>query len=215
MGRLIVIEGIDGAGKNTLAAALSAAWEAKGATVARRAFPRYGEDVHADLARDGLHGKLGDLTASVNAMALLFALDRHAAAPGIRADLAAHDVVLVDRFVASNAAYCAARVHQHADGEIVAWVRALEMDRFDLPVPDVQLLLKVPADVAATRAQRREQQDADRARDTYESDGGLQARVAAVYEQLAAQAWLSPWHVVDGSSSAGSIDAQALAVRLL
>lgn len=215
MGRLIVIEGIDGAGKNTLAGALTAAWEAKGATVARRAFPRYGEDVHADLARDGLHGKLGDLTASVNGMALLFALDRHAAAPGIRADLAAHDVVLVDRYVASNAAYCAARVHEDAGGEMVAWVRELEMDRFGLPCPDAQLLLKVPAEVAATRAQHRERQDANRARDTYESDGGLQARVAAVYEQLAARAWLSPWHVVDGSSTADSIDSEALAARLL
>ncbi|MGH3519004.1 MAG: dTMP kinase [Haloechinothrix sp.] len=212
MGKLIVIEGLDGAGKNTLAAALTAALNAKGATVARRAFPRYGQDVHADLARDALHGRLGDLTDSVNGMALLFALDRRAAAPEIRADLERYDVVLLDRYVASNAAYCAARLHQDADGQFVEWVRALEMDRFGLPVPDAHILLRVPVDVAAGRARHRERNDADRARDSYESDGGLQARCGGVYDQLAARGWLSPWHVVDGSRS---VDAEALAARLL
>ena len=64
-----------------------------------------------------------------------------------------HDLVLVDRYVASNAAYGAARLHQDACGEFVAWVRDLEIDRFGLPVPDRHLLLDVPRAVAA-RARR-------------------------------------------------------------
>lgn len=212
MGKLIVIEGLDGAGKNTLASALTGALAAKGATVRRLAFPRYGEDVHADLVRDALHGRLGDLGDSVNGMALLFALDRLAAAPGIRADLERHDVVLLDRYVASNAAYCAARLHENADGPFVEWVRALEIDQFELPVPDAQLLLRVPVEVAADRARGREQSEAERARDNYESDGGLQARCAAVYDQFAERDWLSPWHVVDGTHA---VDAEALLGRLL
>lgn len=212
MGKLIVIEGLDGAGKNTLATALTGALAAKGASVVRRAFPRYGEDIHADLARDALHGRLGDLTESVNGMAVLFALDRRAAAPGIREDLRAHDVVLLDRYVASNAAYCAARLRQDADGPFVEWVRALEIDRFDLPVPDAHILLRVPVEVAAGRAAHRESADADRARDTYESDEDLQVRCARVYEGLAERGWLAPWFVVDGTHS---VDPEALAARLL
>lgn len=211
MGKLIVIEGLDGAGKNTLATALTEALAAKGASVMRRAFPRYGEDVHADLARDALHGRLGDLTDSINGMALLFALDRRAAAPLIREDLQAHDVVLLDRYVASNAAYCAARLHEDADGGFVEWVRALEIDRFGLPVPDAHVLLRVPVDVAAGRAEHRERADVDRIRDTYESDGDLQVRCGRVYDRLAERGWLSPWFVVDGTHS---VDAEALAAQL-
>lgn len=196
-----MIEGLDGAGKRTLAEKLTAALSERGASVGRLAFPRYGADVHADLVADALHGRLGDLADSVYGMAMLFALDRCGAAGDIRADLARHDVVLLDRYVASNAAYGAARLHQDARGTFVAWVRAIEIERFGLPVPDVHLLLRVPSELAASRSAHRERTESDRARDDWESDGGLQARCAAVYDQLADDAWLSPWHVVDGTST--------------
>ena len=212
MGLLVVVEGLDGAGKNTVAGALAAALHDRGAAVARFAFPRYDADVHAELARDALYGRVGDLGDSVHGMAVLFALDRRAAADGLRAASAAHDVVLVDRYVASNAAYGAARLHQDADGEFVAWVRATEVGRFGVPVPDHQLLLEVPEQVAAGRAERRERTEPGRGRDAFEADGGLQKRTAAVYAQLAAAAWLSPWTVLDGVAGP---DADALAARLL
>ncbi|WP_141980604.1 dTMP kinase [Saccharothrix saharensis] len=199
MGKLVVIEGLDGAGKRTLAKALTDALDARGAKVATGAFPRYDEDVHADLVRDALHGRLGDLTDSVHGMSVLYALDRRGAADRIRADLARYDVVLLDRYTASNAAYGAARLRQGADGGFVEWVRSLEVDRFGLPIPDLQLLLRVPADVAAGRAAHREAEEA-RGRDLYESDGGLQTRCAAVYDGLAAAGWLSPWEVLDGTA---------------
>jgi dTMP kinase len=211
VGKLIVIEGLDGAGKRTLADKLTAALAERGATVGRLAFPRYGADVHADLIADALHGRLGDLGGSVHGMATLFALDRHAAAPHIRAELAGRDVVLLDRYVASNAAYGAARLHQDAGGEFVAWVRALEIDRFGLPLPDLHLLLRVSPELAAERSAHRERTESDRGRDTWESDGGLQARCAVVYEQLAANSWLSPWQIIDGASA---VDLTALAEQM-
>ena len=58
---LIVIEGLDGAGKRTLANGLRAALEASGKSVATMAFPRYGQSVHADVAAEALHGQHGDL----------------------------------------------------------------------------------------------------------------------------------------------------------
>jgi dTMP kinase len=201
VGRLVVIEGLDGAGKRTLADALVAALGATGASVARMAFPRYGEDVHADLVRDALHGELGDMADSVHGMGLLFALDRLAAKDAMTALLAEHDVLLADRYVASNAAYGAARLHQGADGDFVSWVGALEVSRFGLPVPHAHLLLRVPVDVAAQRAEHRERTEADRARDRFESDDGLQARCARVYDELAGADWLAPWHVLDGTMS--------------
>lgn len=200
VGALIVIEGVDGAGKNTLARRLVAEWEKRDLEVTRLGFPRYGDSVHADVASEALHGEHGDLSSSVSAMAMLFALDRRDAASTIRKMVRANDIVLLDRYVASNAAYTAARRSESADGDAVHWIRALEFDRFAVPVPDVQVLLGVPVELAAQRARAREDEDSSRTRDSYERDSSLQARTSAVYHELAAKNWVSPWRVVDADT---------------
>ena len=192
---LIVIEGVDGAGKRTLTNGLRAAFEAAGASVATLAFPRYGHSVAADLAAEALHGGHGDLPSSVFGMAVLFALDRSAARDEIAHLDAAYDTVILDRYVASNAAYSAARLHQGADGDVVEWVRKLEYERLHLPAPDRQVLLDVPAELAAERAEHRANREADRAKDAYERDDGLQRRTAEVYRALASAGWCGPWLV--------------------
>jgi dTMP kinase len=194
---LIAIEGVDGAGKRTLTQGLVAAFEAAGKSVATLAFPRYGQSVAADVAAEALHGQHGDLASSVYAMATLFALDRAGGADEIRELCRAHDVVILDRYVASNAAYSAARLHQHADGEVVAWVQDIEYRRLGLPTPDWQVLLGVSAELADQRARQRAREDASRQRDAYERDAGLQQRTGAAYAELAAAAWGGRWMVVD------------------
>jgi dTMP kinase len=81
-------------------------------------------------------------------MAMLFALDRAGAVDEIAALRREHDVVIMDRYVASNAAYTAARLHQDAAGPAVQWIHALEYQRLGLPAPDWQVLLAVPAELA-------------------------------------------------------------------
>ena len=205
---LIVIEGVDGAGKRTLTNGLRAAFEAAGAPVATLAFPRYGHSVSADLAAEALHGGHGDLSSSVYAMAVLFALDRSGARDEIDHLNAAYDVVILDRYVASNAAYSAARLHQGADGDVVEWVRNLEYGRLHLPSPDWQVLLDVPVELAAERAENRAQQEADRAKDAYERDDGLQLRTGEVYSGLAAADWCGRWLVAGPGVNAAALAAE-------
>ncbi|KAA8968238.1 dTMP kinase [Mycobacterium sp.] len=207
---LIAIEGVDGAGKRTLSEALRGAFEAAGKSVATCAFPRYGRSIAADVAAEALHGAHGDLASSVYAMAMLFALDRAGAVEQIRALCRDHDVVILDRYVASNAAYSAARLHQDADGEVVAWVRQIEYQRLQLPIPDWQVLLGVSADLAAQRARERARREVARARDAYERDDELQQRTGAVYAGLAVAGWGGRWLVVDAD-----VDASELAATLL
>jgi dTMP kinase len=194
---LIAIEGVDGSGKRTLTEGLRKAFEAAGKSVSTMAFPRYGQSVTADIAAEALHGAHGDLASSVYAMAMLFALDRAAAIEDIAALGRDHDVLILDRYVASNAAYSAARLHQDASGDAAAWVYELEFQRLGLPAPDCQVLLGVSAELAGERARRRSESDPGRPRDSYERDDGLQQRTRAVYAGLADAGWGGRWLVVD------------------
>ena len=208
---LIAIEGVDGAGKRTLAQGLRAAFEAAGRSVATLAFPRYGQSVAADVAAEALHGQHGDLASSVYAMAMLFALDRAGGADQIRDLRRDHDVVILDRYVASNAAYSAARLRQQADGEVVGWVHEIEYRRLHLPVPDWQVLLGISAELADQRARHRARHDPSRARDAYERDTELQQRTGAVYAGLAAAGWGGRWLVVDAEVEPGRLAADLMA----
>lgn len=195
MALLIAIEGVDGAGKHTLAQGLKSAFDADGASVGALAFPRYGASVTADVAAEALRGQHGDLADSVYAMAMLFALDRAGAKAHIAQLCRDHDVVILDRYVASSAAYSAARLHQDATGAAVSWVRDLEFGRLAMPAPDWQVLLDVPAELAAQRARSREQRDSSRSRDSYERDDGLQRRTGEVYRGLARIGFGGRWHL--------------------
>ena len=208
---LIAIEGVDGSGKRTLTDGLRRAFEAAGKSVATMAFPRYGQSLTADIAAEALHGEHGDLSSSVYAMAMLFALDRAAAIEDITAIGRHHDVLILDRYVASNAAYSAARLHQDAAGEAVAWVHALEFERLGLPAADYQVLLGVSAELAGQRARDRAESDPHRARDSYERDDGLQQRTGAVYAELAAAGWGGRWMVVDKDVDPGRLAADLIA----
>lgn len=205
MGILVAIEGLDGAGKNTIVQRITAEAATCGVSITTTAFPAYGQSIHADLAAEALHGEHGDVAQSAYAMALLFALDRRDARDALVRALAEHDVVLCDRYVASNAAYSAARLGQRHDGEVVTWVRDLEFGRFALPRPNHQLLLGVPPEVAMERAEGRAAADASRAKDAYERDADLQTRVYRSYSDLAANSWISDWTVADGDEAVAKV----------
>ena len=187
---LIAIEGIDGAGKNTLVERIRGELGG-GVEVRTLAFPRYAESIHAQLAREALYGRMGDLTDSVYAMATLFALDRHGARETLqKAARSSGDLLILDRYVASNAAYSAARL---GDAGVIEWVRELEFSRLELPVPDLQIFLDTAPEVAAVRAADRASTDASRAKDEYEKDSGLQRRTAEYYSRLAEEEWAGRW----------------------
>ncbi len=194
MGILVAIEGLDGAGKRTIVDRIRDTAQARGARTATFTLTRYGESITADLASEALHGEHGDLRDSVYAMALLFALDRAAAGSALKAACRDNDLVLCDRYVASNAAYSAARLGEDAGSSpVVDWVSDLEFGRFGLPVPDHQIVLGVPPEVAMARASGRAASDVDRPVDHYERDGGLQAAVYRAYTDLASANWMSDW----------------------
>src|SRR5436190_2253058 len=108
---LLAIEGIDGAGKNTQAGLLRTRAEASGLSAAVLSFPRYGETRYAQFVADYLNGAYGDLgSVGAHFAALLYAGDRMESRDTVRALAEAHDLVVFDRYVASNLAYQAAKL---------------------------------------------------------------------------------------------------------
>ncbi|OFO26808.1 thymidylate kinase [Corynebacterium sp. HMSC064E07] len=196
---IIAVEGIDGAGKNTLVTAVTNQLRSQGHSVSSMTFPAYRQTIFADFANQALHGQLGDTADSAWAMALLFALDRKERRQAIVDAARENDVLIIDRYVGSNAAYSLARTQ---DPAIVEWIEKTEFGDFQLPLPDVQVCLATSVGVAADRARNREASDVQRTRDTYEKDAGLQERTLAAYQKFAGGSWQSPWLMLTGDDGA-------------
>src|SRR3712207_3314277 len=103
---LIAIEGIDGSGKGTQARLLRERCRAAGLSAALISFPRYAETRFGRAVGKFLNGRFGTLDqVSPFLAALLYAGDRFESRTLLRESLFANDVVVLNRYVASNVAH--------------------------------------------------------------------------------------------------------------
>jgi len=143
---LIVLEGLDGAGKSTQIALLQKYFEDRGVEVRFLHFPRYNSPVYGDLIARFLRGDLGGIDqVHPLLIALLFAGDRGDAAAQIRQWLDAGYCVILDRYLYSNIAFQCAKVKDPAEAESLRnWIFDTEYTHFAIPRPDLNLFLDVP-----------------------------------------------------------------------
>ncbi len=143
---LIVLEGLDGAGKSTQVRMLREYLTERCGELEYIHFPRYDAPVYGDLISRFLRGDFGSNdTVHPQLVALLFAEDRHGAAPQMREALDAGKTVLLDRYVYSNIAYQCAKLTDLKERRALRdWIFATEYGDFDLPEPDLNLFLDVP-----------------------------------------------------------------------
>jgi dTMP kinase len=190
---LLAIEGGDGAGKATAAAEVAAQLVAGGTSATVLSFPRYAETLGGHVLGEYLGGRLPH-AASPRAAAVLYALDRMESAGAIAAAAASHAVVVFDRYIASNMAYQAAQVGAGEADTLMRWIARLECDQFALPIPDLNVYLDTPADVArGLILRKRKRSYTDDALDAYEADDALQVRVRERYEAMVAEDLLGGW----------------------
>jgi dTMP kinase len=176
-GKMIVLEGVDGVGKSTASAGLAARLRDRGLDVVVHDFPVYEEPRFGPLAAGVLDGSIrisGERAPWV--IATLFAGNRAATAPGLRAERDAGLTLLCDRYHLANAAYQGAQVPPDQLDVFLEWLLAVELEVFGALRPDLCLWLKLPLELRPSR---------DRRDDIYERNLGLQQRVHGVYERLA------------------------------
>jgi dTMP kinase len=148
-GRLVVLEGIDGAGTTTHVARLADKLRTVRVPVRMTREPSDGPV--GTLVRQVLTGRLvapGGRAPGWATMALLFAADRmdHVEST-IDPFIAEGGVVLSDRYDASSLAYQSVSSGSHAK-DAVEWIRSL--NRF-VRRPDLTIVLDVPPEIAAER----------------------------------------------------------------
>lgn len=186
---LVVLEGLDGAGKSTQVKKLRTYLESLFGSLEYVHFPRYDAPVYGDLISRFLRGDFGsNETVHPQLVALLFAEDRHGAAPAMKKVLEDGGTVLLDRYVYSNIAYQCAKLSDPEEAEKLRdWIFNTEYGDFDLPKPDLNIFLDVPIGFVESKLKAdRGGQDREYlggAQDIHEADIEFQKRVRAIYQR--------------------------------
>lgn len=199
---LIAIEGIDGSGKGTQAARLHAHFVREGRQASLLSFPRYQQTMFGQRIGDFLNGRYGSLDAVHPLLAsLLFAGDRFESREFIERTMAENEIVICDRYVASNMAHQGAKVSAEERQQMIDWIEHLEYSIYGLPRADLTLFLDVPVEHAQQLiAAKSRRTYTDKAADLQEADADYLQRVRDVYCHLArGQGWKTISCVESGS----------------
>lgn len=206
---LIVLEGLDGAGKSTQVKKLKNYIVSLGKEMKYLHFPRFDAPVVGEMIAKFLRGDFGNIQ-QVHPMlvALLYAEDRRDASILVRRWLLQGDIVLFDRYVYSNVAFQCAKIDQQKEAqELRDWILKSEYEDFMIPRPDLNLFLDVPIGFVDSKLKENRQGD-DREylngkSDIHEADISFQKRVRQVYLEQCERD--SEFKRIDCSDSDGNI----------
>ncbi|MBN1585601.1 thymidylate kinase [Candidatus Uhrbacteria bacterium] len=181
-GLFLVIDGTDGSGKATQTKLLIERMGREGWPVETVSFPQYGQP-SAGPVEDYLAGKYGAAeTVGPKRASILFAVDRYAASAKIRQWLGEGKIVVADRYVASNMGHQGGKIADPTEREAYfRWNDDLEYGVFQIPRPDLNLILHVPCEITQGLLQER---DGDR-QDIHQADADHLKNAEKTYIQMA------------------------------
>jgi dTMP kinase len=183
---LIAFEGLDQSGKQTQAEGLRDFVVSRGRACHLLSFPDYETPIGREIAA-ALHG---DRDYAPDTLQLLYIANRYEKRATMEGILAAGDVIVCDRYMASSIAY------GEAQGLDARWLT--DTQRF-LPRPALTIVL----DIAPETAVRRKSTNRDR----YERDLDLLARVRDSYH---AQSRQEDWLLLNGERDKADVSADVI-----
>lgn len=171
MGKLMVIDGLDGCGKSTQLNLLDEYLRRAGTAYKQISFPDYDQPSSA-LVKMYLGGELGGSAAAVNAYAAssFYAVDRYASYTRFwREDYENGTPIVAARYVTSNAIHQMTKLPQEEWDAFLEWLEDYEYNKLGLPKPDAVVFLDMPIEVSQRLMEQRYDGDNEK-KDIHERD---------------------------------------------
>lgn len=198
MGKLIVIEGLDGSGKSTQIERLTDRLQrVNGLKIRKIKLPDYDSECCAPVKKY-LRGDFGKDPQDVNAYAAscFYAVDRFANyKTKWKDDYESGTVILADRYTTSNAYHQATKLPESEWDSYFNWLSDFEYNKIGIPKPDAVIYLDMPIEISQKMMSERYKGDESK-KDIHEADVEYlkKCRVAA-----ARAAKAMGWYVIDCS----------------
>jgi len=147
-GKLIVIDGADGSGKQTQAALLVDYLKKEKYKVKYFDFPRYYSSFHGEIIGRFLAGEFGKMNQiSPYLISLAYALDRASAKEEMEERLEKDGIIICNRYTTSNMAHQTARLPQNQRKKFLDWLDELEYRVHRIPRENLVIYLYVPWEI--------------------------------------------------------------------
>ena len=194
---LIVIEGVDGSGKQTQSELLQERLEQSGKHVRKLAFPNYQGETSA-LVKMYLGGKFGENPNDINpyAASVFYAADRIGSfLSDWRKDYESDGVILCDRYTTSNAVHQSCKLEGDERDAYLDWLFDFEYNLVGLPKPDLVIFLNMPPEFGRELTKNR----ANKITGTMEKDihEKNSDHIESAYNATLYTAKRFGWHIVD------------------
>ncbi len=146
MGKLIVIDGIDGSGKATQVELLKQKYISEGKEVETLDFPQYTQNFFGGMVRKYLDGAFGQpTTIDPHLASVLYAADRWESSEQIKQWLVDGKTVILDRYYTANLIHQSTKLSADQLENYSQWLEKMEFDTFKIPRPDTIIFLHVDA----------------------------------------------------------------------
>lgn len=194
MGKLIVIEGIDGSGKLTQLKLLLNYLKEKQISHASFDFPQYGKTFFGDFAGRFLNGEFGHFSRINPYLASFpYAADRWQVKDKLWQAVKDNKLVICNRYTPSSL-YQAVKVKPSQRKKFLDWIETLEYEVFGIPQPSLVIFLYVPLAFAQTLI-------AKKTKDQYEKNANYLKKVENMYLDIVKtnKSWIKIDCVRDGA----------------
>lgn len=213
MGKLIVIEGLDGSGKSTQLELLEQNLNNIGIDCKAISFPNY-DSPSSTLVKMYLKGDFGSKPNDVNAFAasVFYTVDRYA---GFKSDwgkyYGAGGTIVSGRYTTSNAVHQCSKLPESQWEEFLGWLYDFEYNKIGIPEPDKVIFLDMPIEVSQKLLTKRYKGDENK-KDIHESDTEYLAkcRKAAIFT-----ANFSNWEIIPCSQNGEARTIEDIAADVL
>lgn len=195
-GKIIVISGTDGCGKQTQTEKLFDYLKTKNLEVKKQSFPNYDSWSSGPLKMymEGDLGKNANLISPYQA-STLYAVDRFCTMKSYDTYLENGGILLLDRYMESNLIHQACKISDYAEKQkFIDWITNFEFNELKIPSPNLIIFLNMPPKLSMEFANKRETLKSGAKKDIHEQDPN---HLINAYNNGIEIAKTSGWTIID------------------